>query len=101
MRSGKRPDRRTDGKVGPQQNDRPDFLQAADIEEPLSRAISYGDALVLMGYGLRQIDADYGRAVVTIAEAITTDLAAVQNAWRQMMSANARRRKAPVRRRQA
>lgn len=100
MSSGKRRDPRSDGDVGPhQKNERPKFLQAADMEEPLSRAISYGDALVLLGYGLRQIDADHSRAVIAIAEAITADLAAVQNSWRQIMAAGTHRQRTPARHR--
>jgi hypothetical protein len=98
MRTGKRRPRQEDNDGTPLPRDHQNFLQTANMEEPLSRAISYGDALVLMGYGLNQIDADHGRAIVEIAEAIAADLVAVQNSWRQMMTANARSRKAPVRR---
>lgn len=99
MRSGERRGRRADGEVRQHQSGRLEFLLASDMEEPLNHAISYGDALMLMGYGLSRIDADHGRAVIAIAEAITTDLAAVQNSWRQIMAASTHRQRARARHR--
>lgn len=73
------------------------FLLVNAMEEPLNRAIAYGEALELIGFGLNRIGDDHGQAVLAIAEAITADLAAVQKTWRQIM-ANSSARRSPKRR---
>ncbi len=70
------------------------------MEEPLSRAVAYSGALELIGFGLNRIGDDHGQAVLAIAEALTADLAAVQKAWRQIMTSSSARR-SPKRRRRA
>ena len=65
------------------------------MEEPLSRALAYSRALELIGFGLNRIGDDHGQAVLTIAEAMTAELAKVQKSWRQVFAASAH---APARR---
>jgi hypothetical protein len=57
----------------------------ADLEEPLDRALALARAVELMGYGLRNLDDDLVAAVVTVAEALTAELATAKSVWRQLM----------------
>lgn len=66
---------------------------AVAMEEPLSRAISYGYALELIGFGLKRIDDDHGQAVLAIAETMAAELVAVQKSWRQIMATGSGARK--------
>jgi hypothetical protein len=71
------------------------------MEEPLSRAISYGGALELIGFGLKQIDENHGQAVLAIAEVMAAELVAVQKSWRQIMVTSSGARRTSKRRSQA
>jgi len=70
---------------------------AVAMEEPLSRAISYGGALELIGFGLKRIDDNHGQAVLAIAEAMVEELVAVEKSWRQIMATGSGVKKASKR----
>ncbi|HEY5236816.1 MAG TPA: hypothetical protein VIJ62_00425 [Rhizomicrobium sp.] len=63
-----------------------------ELEEPLDQALAFAHALALMGYGLRNAEDDYGSSFLAIAEAMTEELGAAKNTWRQIVAA-ARMRK--------
>ena len=73
---------------------------AVAMEEPLCRAISYGGALELIGFGLNLVGNDHGQAVLAIAEAMVAELVAVEKSWRQIMATGSDVRKTFKRRTQ-
>jgi hypothetical protein len=57
------------------------------IEEPLTDAINYVQALYLMGYGLISHHETGGDAIVALAEETGQRLEAVKEIWNEMLGA--------------
>jgi len=68
------------------------------IEEPLTDAINYVQALHLMGYGLISHDETGGDAIVSLAHETRQRLEAVKEIWNEMLEEK-RRSRSPRRRR--
>jgi hypothetical protein len=68
------------------------------IEEPLTDAINYVQALYLMGYGLISHHEAGGDAIVALAEETRQRLEAVKEIWNAMLEEK-RRSRSPKRRR--
>ena len=68
------------------------------IEEPLTDAINYVQALHLMGYGLISHDETGGDAIVALAQETGERLEAVKKIWNEMLGER-RRSRSPKRRR--
>jgi hypothetical protein len=68
------------------------------IEEPLTDAINYVQALYLMGYGLISHHEAAGDAIVALADETRQRLEAVKETWNEMLG-DKRRSHSPKRRR--
>jgi hypothetical protein len=64
------------------------------IEEPLTDAINYTDALRLIGHGLMLHDETGGEAIVALAYESSERLAAVKKLWNRMLEERRRDRRA-------
>src|SRR4030088_208725 len=74
------------------------LLLILGIEEPLTDAINYVQALHLMGYGLISHDETGGDAIVALAQETGERLEAVKKIWNEMLGER-RRSRSPKRRR--
>ena len=70
------------------------------IEEPLTDAINYVQALYLMGFGLISHHETGGDAIVALADETRQRLEAVKEIWNEMLGEK-RRSRSPKRRRRA
>ena len=62
------------------------LVLVAAMEEPLDRAIAYGAALALMGYGLNRIGDDHGDAILATAETLLRDLETAKSLWQKALA---------------
>jgi hypothetical protein len=74
------------------------LLLLLGIEEPLTDAINYVQALYLMGYGLILHHETGGDAIVALAQETGQRLEAVKEIWKKMLGEK-RRSRSPKRRR--
>jgi hypothetical protein len=68
------------------------FQLMLGIEEPLTDAINYVQALYLMGFGLISHHAAGGDAIVALADKTGQRLEAVKEIWKQMLGERQRSR---------
>jgi hypothetical protein len=70
-------------------------LPILGVEEPLTDAINYVQAMYLMGFGLISHHEAGGDAIVALAEQTGQRLEAVKEIWNEMLRERRRPRRAP------